>query len=78
MANKKEKELSFEEAMERLEGIVNVLEDGDVPLEEAITKYKEGMELAKICNEKLKSVEEQLTEILKEDGEKESFELEEE
>lgn len=78
MTNKKKQELTFEEAMERLEGIVNILEDGDVPLEQAIAKYKEGMELAKICNEKLKSVEEQLTEILREDGEKESFVLEEE
>jgi exodeoxyribonuclease VII small subunit len=78
MTKKKELELTFEEAMEKLEGIVNILEDGDVPLEQAIEKYKEGMELAKICNEKLKNVEMQLTEILREDGEKESFVLEEE
>lgn len=74
--NEKEN-LSFEEAMEKLEEIVDVLEGGDVPLETAITKYKEGMELAKICHQKLKHVEEQLTEILKENGEIEEFSINE-
>ena len=74
--NEKEN-LSFEEAMEKLEGIVDVLEEGDVPLEQAIAKYKEGMELANVCHQKLKSVEEQLTEILKENGETESFSINE-
>ncbi|MCU9613829.1 exodeoxyribonuclease VII small subunit [Caldibacillus lycopersici] len=70
--------LTFEEAMEKLEGIVDILEEGNVPLETAIEKYKEGMELAKICNQKLKNVEDQLTEILKENGETESFVINEE
>lgn len=74
--NEKEN-LSFEEAMEKLEGVVDVLEEGDVPLEQAIAKYKEGMELASVCHQKLKSVEEQLTEILKENGETESFSINE-
>lgn len=71
-------ELTFEEAMEKLESIVEMLEEGDVPLESAISKYKEGMNLAKICHEKLKNAEEQLTEILKENGETESFVINEE
>ncbi|WP_062355994.1 exodeoxyribonuclease VII small subunit [Bacillus kwashiorkori] len=71
-------DLTFEEAMEKLEAIVDVLEEGDVPLEEAITKYKEGMELAKICNVKLKNVEQQLVEILNENGETENFSIQEE
>jgi Exodeoxyribonuclease VII small subunit (EC 3.1.11.6) len=65
--------LTFEEAMARLEEIVELLEGEDVPLEEAIAKYKEGMELAKICHTKLKDAEQQLTEILKENGETEPF-----
>ena len=40
--------LTFEEAMEQLETIVERLEEGDVPLEEAITIYKKGMELSKL------------------------------
>ena len=48
-----EKKLSFEEAMEQLESIVDRLEEGDVPLEEAISIYKEGMELSKLCHDKI-------------------------
>jgi exodeoxyribonuclease VII small subunit len=73
-----EKTLSFEVAMEELETIVDKLEEGDVPLEEAISIYKNGMELSKLCHEKLKSVEEQLTEILTSDGQKETFTIPEE
>ena len=59
----KEKELSFESAMEQLEQIVEMLEEGDVPLEEAINIYKRGMDLSKICHEKLQSAQEQLVQI---------------
>ncbi|OUM85542.1 MAG: exodeoxyribonuclease VII small subunit [Caldibacillus debilis] len=64
--------------MEKLERIVESLEEGDVPLEEAIAKYKEGMDLAKICHQKLKNAEEQLTQILKDNGEVDNFVIEEE
>ncbi|WP_462412149.1 exodeoxyribonuclease VII small subunit [Neobacillus sp. Marseille-QA0830] len=70
--------LSFEEAMTKLERIVEKLEEGDVPLEEAISFYKQGMELSKLCHDKLKSVEEQLTQIITEDGRTESFSVDEE
>jgi exodeoxyribonuclease VII small subunit len=73
-----EKNLTFEDAMNKLEQIVDRLEEGDVPLEEAIAFYKEGMELSKICHNKLKSVEDQLTQIITEDGRTESFSIEEE
>lgn len=66
-------ELSFEEAMQKLEEIVEKLEEGDVPLEEAISIYKQGMNLSRLCHNKLKSVEEQLTEILGEDGQLKGF-----
>jgi exodeoxyribonuclease VII small subunit len=73
-----EKNLTFEDAMNKLEQIVDRLEEGDVPLEEAIAFYKEGMELSRICHNKLKSVEDQLTQIITEDGRTESFSIEEE
>jgi exodeoxyribonuclease VII small subunit len=73
-----ENKLSFEDAMTKLEKIVDKLEEGDVPLEEAILFYKEGMELSKLCHDKLKSVEEQLTQIITEDGRKENFSVDEE
>jgi exodeoxyribonuclease VII small subunit len=74
----KEKKVSFEEAMQQLEDIVEQLEEGDVPLEEAISIYKKGMELSKLCHDKLRNVEEQLTEILTENGKKETFSIQEE
>jgi exodeoxyribonuclease VII small subunit len=73
-----EQKISFEEAMNKLEQIVDKLEEGDVPLEAAIAFYKEGMELSKLCHDKLKSVEEQLTLIITEDGRKQNFTIEEE
>lgn len=73
-----EKTLSFEDAMEQLEKIVEQLEEGDVPLEEAIDIYKKGMGLSKLCHDKLKNVEEQLTQIVTQDGKKEDFTIQEE
>ncbi|MEK4249691.1 exodeoxyribonuclease VII small subunit [Paenibacillus sp. FSL W7-1287] len=49
--------LSFEQALERLENIVAQLENGDVPLEQAIELYQEGMKLSSLCNGKLQQVE---------------------
>jgi exodeoxyribonuclease VII small subunit len=73
-----DKGLTFEEAMEKLEGIVEKLEEGDVPLEEAISFYKEGMELSKLCHNKLKHVEDQLTQVLTNDAQVSEFSIREE
>ncbi|MBB6675230.1 exodeoxyribonuclease VII small subunit [Cohnella nanjingensis] len=67
MSSNGETALSFEEAMERLEGIVARLESGDVPLETAIELYQEGMALSKLCGQKLEQVERRI-EMLIEDG----------
>ncbi|MFD1066208.1 exodeoxyribonuclease VII small subunit [Oceanobacillus locisalsi] len=71
-------ELTFEQAMEKLEVIVKKLEEGDVPLEQAIEYYHDGMKLSKLCNEKLTNVQEKMVSILNEQGELESFDVEEE
>lgn len=72
MAEKKEK--TFEENIEELEEIVKKLENGDIPLDDAIKEFNEAMKLAKICDEKLKNAEKSLTKIVKEDGKLEDFE----
>ena len=74
---KEEKELTFEESLERLENIVKKLESGEVPLDDAIKEFNEAMNLAKKCDEKLKSAEEAITKIVKEDGSLEVFKVEE-
>ncbi|ADU29979.1 exodeoxyribonuclease VII small subunit [Bacillus cellulosilyticus] len=76
MKNEENKELTFEEAMEKLESVVEKLEEGDVPLEEAITMFQDGMKLSKYCHERLNKVDEQMTEVLTEDGELKSFMVE--
>jgi exodeoxyribonuclease VII small subunit len=70
-------ELNFEEAMEQLEDLVSKLEEGDVPLEKAIAYFQDGMKLSKICHEKLKNVEDQMAQILNEDGELQPFSVQE-
>ncbi len=71
-------ELSFEEAMEKLEDIVDTLEEGNIPLEKAINYYQEGMKLSKLCHDKLTNVQEQMVQIMNEQGELELFDLQEE
>ncbi|CAM3964653.1 exodeoxyribonuclease VII small subunit [Paenibacillus alkaliterrae] len=50
-------ELTFEQAMVRLDSIVSRLENGDVPLETAIELFQEGMKLSQLCGGKLEQVE---------------------
>lgn len=74
MAEKKEK--TFEESLVKLEEIVKNLESGQVPLDDAIAKFTEAMELSKSCNERLKNAEENINKILKENGKLEEFKIE--
>ncbi|MGH7941043.1 MAG: exodeoxyribonuclease VII small subunit [Limisphaerales bacterium] len=45
--------MPFEEALKKLESIVEAMESEDLPLETLLAKYEEGSKLAKICREKL-------------------------
>ena len=51
------KKITFEDAMTRLEEIVERLETEEVPLEEAVKLYQEGLSLSAICKEKLAAAE---------------------
>jgi exodeoxyribonuclease VII small subunit len=68
MAGKKketEKPSTFEEAVHRLEEIVDQLESGDVALDRAMTLYEEGVELSKFCTAKLAQAERVLKKLTK-------------
>lgn len=67
------KAVSFDQAIQELEDIVRQLEQGDVPLEDAISLYKKGMELSSVCHDKLQNAEKQLISIMDENGEKTPF-----
>lgn len=47
----------FEEALKKLEGIVETMELDDLPLETLLARYEEGTKLVKICQEKLAEAE---------------------
>ena len=56
----RETELNFEGAMDRLEKIVEQMESGKLPLEDLIVRYEEGMNLVKICQERLANAEQKI------------------
>ncbi|UUP18776.1 exodeoxyribonuclease VII small subunit [Nitratireductor thuwali] len=62
-ANKDIKAMSFEQALEALENIVNDLERGDVPLEQSIRIYERGEALKAHCDKLLKAAEDKVEKI---------------
>lgn len=73
-------ELKFEKALERLEKIVEELETGNIPLEDALKKYEEGVRLSRACSEKLTQAEKKIQVLTKSlDGslKREDFEFDE-
>lgn len=67
---------SFEEKLNSLETIVKVLENGDVSLDDAMTKFNEGMILANECNKILEEANKTITKSLNKDGKLEDFKIE--
>ena len=53
-------ELSFEKALEKLEKIVSDLEAGNISLEDALSRYEEGIKLSRLCQEKLSQAEKKI------------------
>jgi exodeoxyribonuclease VII small subunit len=67
--NADNKDMSFEQAMGRLEQIVKLLEKGDAPLEDALGLFEEGTALAKKCSAFLDGAERKIVKLIKgEDG----------
>ena len=59
--------ITFEEAMKRLEEIVAALENNQVSLEKSVDLFQEGIKLSKICNDKINNIEDKLAKILVDD-----------
>lgn len=68
MSDKAVTEMSFEEAMAALEGVVSQLERGEVPLEQSIALYERGAALKAHCAAKLKDAEEKVEMIRSAEG----------
>lgn len=60
-----QKEIKFEEALTRLETVVNRLESGELPLEESLRLFEEGVHLTKVCTSRLEEAERRITILLK-------------
>ena len=56
--------VTFEQDMKNLEEIVKKLEQGDIPLEEAVEKFKQGIDLSKKLQNTLLQAEETLTKVI--------------
>ena len=54
------KEMTYENAVKRLQEIVKTLENGGLPLEESVKLFEEGAGLAKFCNDELKNAEQRI------------------
>lgn len=65
MANK----LTFSEAMEKLNSIVEKLDDSSLPLEQSLALFEEGLTLSKQCQQELKQFENRINKIILENSE---------
>ena len=57
MSKKKSTDESYEEALTKLESIIEDMEDGSIPLADLVSQFEEGAKLLKICQNKLKEAE---------------------
>ncbi|EFR87819.1 exodeoxyribonuclease VII small subunit [Listeria sp. FSL L7-0233] len=71
MATKKK---TFEEAIAELETIVEALENGSASLEDSLDMYQKGIELTKLCQDKLQAAEKRMAKVVTDAGEEIPFE----
>lgn len=62
-------EISFEAALAELERVVQELERGELPLDEAILRYQSGMRLVRACRDRLKVAEQRIEMVLAQEQE---------
>jgi len=66
---KKTEDIKFEDALSKLESIVEKLENGDLSLEESLAAFEEGIRLSRICSKRLNEAERKIEILTKgEDG----------
>lgn len=71
------KELKFEEMMEKLESIMRDLESGQMPLDESLERYEEGVKLLRLCRKRLDETKRKVEILVKKGGKIESEPFEE-
>ncbi len=58
------KNIKFEDALSELEAQVQLLESGELPLEQALDVFKYGVELSRVCTSKLETVKQEVEKIV--------------
>ncbi len=66
-ADKEIEKLSFEQAIQQLKGIVDQIEQGEIPLQDSLEQYEKGMALIKHCRDILQKAEKRIEKISKEE-----------
>ena len=66
---KQEDNLSFEQALQQLEQLVNELEQGDLPLETSLEKFEQAVKLSRLSQAQLQSAEQKVSTLLEKNGE---------
>ena len=65
--SEKEEPASFEKSLERLEQIIGELEKGDLPLDESLKRYEEGVRALRTCEAFLKMAEQRIRKLVETD-----------
>lgn len=73
--SEQEKSLTFEEAMAQLDQALKVLSQGEIPLEQAVTQYKLGLDMAGLCQKMLSQAEGEIKVL--QNGVEQTFQVEE-
>lgn len=76
MAEEKNKDIPFEQALEELEKLVDEMEQGELPLDDMIKHFERGTTLSKLCRQKLSKLEKKIEVLVKDNdssGEWEEF-----
>ncbi|HPU29919.1 MAG TPA: exodeoxyribonuclease VII small subunit [Syntrophorhabdaceae bacterium] len=60
--------MKFEEGLKKLESIVNALDEGNIPLDEALNIFKEGLNLTKELSKRLDEIEKKVKILIKKDN----------
>ena len=68
-------EKTFEENLQELQQVVSNLEQGDIPLEKALTEFQKGIQLSSELQETLKNAEKTLTTVMQDNGEETNLDL---
>jgi exodeoxyribonuclease VII small subunit len=69
----KKEDPTFEESVERLEALIQAMENGDTPLADLVSKFEEGSKLLKHCQAQLKEAELKIEQLNLKTGQVEAF-----